>query len=333
MTSVTLNRYQDRDPTRSNRAARGGFSFIEVMISVIILATALITMMGSIYSLNTAHQREREDAIVQQLANTMVERVMGANFATLGQSVLPSVSLDQNAWSWQRRATLLPANVAIEFQQTSDPMNITALTQPVNPPLMENVDPAAPYYATSDLIKQGLEPSLSGLTGLRVYVEYYNMNILLNQQALTQQASSPPASLNPIAWARQSWVSMVGDPTLTDPTTSPPTFPAASTATFVPLTVGPAPATLATPLNIFQPEYSGVTPIVSSTNDPLHPTLPALAPVQINLVAVTNANALADVQAAMNQNSATLVRVLVFWVSWRGDKRWHEVTVIRRGDS
>ncbi len=286
------------------------------MISVSILAVGLVTMIGTIYSLNAAHQGEREDAMVQQLANTMVERVMGSNFATLGQSVLPSVSPDQNAWCWQRRATLLPSQVALQFGQTD--ASGAVLTQPVHPPLMENV-PAGPNQATSDLLLLGVESSLSGLKGLRVYVEYYNMNILLNQQAQNGTAVYP----------HTAWIAEVGDPTQTDPTTSPPTFSAGSTATYVPATVGPAPPGLTTPLNVFEPEYSGVTPITASAAG----TTAALTPIQINVVAVSNPNALADIQSAMTRNSAIMVRILVFWISWRGDKRWHEITVMRRGDS
>lgn len=303
-------------PRRPGAEARRGFSYIEVMISVAILATALATMMGTIYSLNTAHQGEREDAIVQQLANTMVERVMGANFATLGQSILPTVTPDQNAWSWQRRATLLPTIVAQQFGQVDSTGAV--LTQPVNPPLMENVPASNPNQATSDLVLLGLEPSVSGLQGLRVYLEYYNMNILLDQQAQSTATANPHAV----------WVSEVGDPTLTDPTQNPPLFNPGSTATYVPATVGTAPATLTPPLNIFQPEYSGVAPI----NPSVPGMLPAVSPVQINVVSVTNSTALADIQSAMTRNSAVMVRILVFWVSWHGDKRWHEITVVRRGD-
>jgi type II secretory pathway pseudopilin PulG len=313
-------------PIGAAARARRGFTFIEVMISVCVLATALVTMMGTIYSLNAAHQGEREDAIAQQLANSMVERVMGANFATLGQSILPTVAADQNAWSWQRRATLLPTAVALEFGQTDS--TGAALTQPVNPPLQEYVPTSVPgtQNYTSDLVALGIEPAPSGLTGLRVYVEYYNMDILLNQQALSLTNPAPAYSDN---WPHWAWVSQVGDPTQTDPTTSPPTFLPASTPTYIPAVVGTAPATLTPPLNIFQPEYSGVTPIYPSVTG----LLPALSPVQINVVAVTNANALADVQSAMTRNSAVMVRILVFWVTWKGGHRWHEITVIRRGDS
>jgi len=197
-------------PASAAARARRGFTFVEVMISVCILAAALITMMGTIYSLNTAHQGEREDAIVQQLANTMVERVMGANFATLGQAILPTVTPDQNAWSWQRRATLLPTQVAQQFGQID--MTTAVLTQPVNPPLMENVPASNPNQATSDLVLLGLEPSVTGLNGLRVYLEYYNMNILLNQQALA--VATPPVGKTD-NWPHWAWVSQVGDPTQT----------------------------------------------------------------------------------------------------------------------
>ena len=300
-------------------ARRRGFSYLEVLISVGILATALVTMIGSIFSLHLAHESEREDAVVQQLANAMVERVMGANFATLGQSILATVTPDQNAWSWQRRATLMPNQVQLEFGQTDN--SGAALTVPVNPPLSEHIPTPTSVQPnfTNDLISLGIEPGLSGLNGLRVYVEYYNMNILLNQQGLSTSTASP----------HTVWVSEVGDPTLTDPTTSPPTFKAGSAATYVPTTVGPVPSSQTPPLNIFQPEYSGVTPIASSAP----PLQPAVNPVQINLVAPNNASALADIQAAMNLNSAVMVRILVFWVAQNGGGRWHEVVIMRRGDS
>jgi prepilin-type N-terminal cleavage/methylation domain-containing protein len=281
---------------------RAAFTLIEVMISVAVLSVALATMLGTIFSLHNAHQGERDEAQVQQICNTMVERVMGANFSTLGQMVSASIQQDQNAWSWQRRATLIPSVWQIEFGQVTS-LGAT-LTQPMNPPLMENVPTSDPNYATRDLMALGLETQLTGLNGLRIYLEYYNVN-LFSDLANLAALPSPPSP-------HAAWVCEVGDPTLTDPTTN--TIPAAAN----PVTFPTFKLSTNTPTDVFHPEFSGGTWNGGAAN-----------PTQINLVQPVPTDLFTLVQRV---NDAVLVRILVFWIASNGGQRWHEVTIMRRNN-
>jgi type II secretory pathway pseudopilin PulG len=191
---------------------------IEVMIAMAVMAVALTAAAGNIVSLNQAHTAQREEAAVQVIANQLIERIMGANFAQLGQAIPVNLQADQNAWSWQRRATPLPATIAVAYNQF-DAMG-AALATPLNPPLGEYG--AAPQFATQDLVQLGIESQLSGISNLRVYVEYYSMNIMNDMLAYQNAAIlSPGTALT----QRTAWLAEVGNNFVTDPTTA--SFPAA----------------------------------------------------------------------------------------------------------
>ena len=193
-----------RAAPRPSAKACGGFSLVEIMIAMALLATGMVAVLSNVYSLNAAQIAGREEAKVQILANQMIERVMGANFVSLGQAIGASIQADQNAWSWHRRATCAPGTLA-----------------PVNLPMAENIPASDPTYATRDLVALGLEDKPSGVKDLRVYLEYYSMNVM------TDLANAANAGLAPLA----AWKAEVGDVTKTDPTTSPPTIPAAASPT------------------------------------------------------------------------------------------------------
>ncbi len=121
---------------------RPGMTIIEVMIGFAILAVAILSMLGTISTLDLAHRSAKETANVQQMVQIMVERFQGATWHSLGQTAQP--------WSWHRR---------------EDPAAF-------NPPLRDN----APDLRNS-LQDQGILDGPSSLDQLAVYVEYYNMDM------------------------------------------------------------------------------------------------------------------------------------------------------------
>jgi len=285
MKSVDRYRYEPHAGASPHGAGRRGFSLLEVVIAMAIMSVALFAAAGNIMSLNQAHAAQREEAAVQVIANQIIERIMGATFAQLGQSIAPTIQADQNAWSWQRRATPLPAAAAIAFGQVTGGI---AWTTPVNPPMAEYG--SAAQYATQDLVQLGIEGSQSGISNLRVYVEYYSMNIMNDLLAYQIAAIASPAAA---MTQRTAWMAEVGNIYATDPTTSTPTFPTSCI---------PTPYLGA---NIFFPESA--TGTLSTQINLLQPAVPTTS-----------------------QNDAVLVRVLVFWVSQAKGERWHEVWVVRR---
>jgi prepilin-type N-terminal cleavage/methylation domain-containing protein len=322
MRSVTHNRYQHRVLPRSAGAARHGFTLVEIMIATAVMAVALFAAAGNLLSLSQAHAAQREDAAVQILANQLIERIMGATFAQLGQAIPANIQADQNAWSWQRRATPLPAAVAIAYGQVSAP-NV-ALTAPINPPLGEyGTDP---MYATADLVQLGIEGQLSGISNLRVYLEYYSMNILNDMQAWQQAAIASPSSAT-ATMQRTSWMTEVGNVFLTDPTQIPiPIVPAPAAGAFPPLVTSIAPYISAPAFTA--PPYSATTPACLPA--PYSGTNIFFPESASGSNGMTQINLTQPAVPTTSQNDAVMVRVLIFWVSYAQGQRWHEVCVVRR---
>lgn len=159
-----------------------------------------MVMCGNLYSLNEAHKSAREDAKVQELAQLIGERLMGANWNSLGQDV--ALQTDHNAWSWHRRATAMPAGFWVLGQKKS----------PVNLPLEENPSPAD---ANRNLISLGLVSGQTGIKNLKVYLEYYQMdvagNVMENVRNSVINGKTP----------REAWAIECGDPVMgTAPTTT-----------------------------------------------------------------------------------------------------------------
>jgi hypothetical protein len=126
---------------------RTGLTFLELMICVVILATALMTMLGQMVPLSKLQKDIDERTKAIAIAKVMAERLQGAPWFTLGT--------EEHPWSWHRR-------------------EVPDATYG-NPPLTEE--------DTSDsnrnnLLFLGVLPERSGLQNLRVFVEYYDMAIM-----------------------------------------------------------------------------------------------------------------------------------------------------------
>ena len=128
--------------------ARQGFSLLEVMIALAILATVLASIAGGIVSLTSAKRSASEETAVSDLMRRWSERIIGGDWEWLGRD--RSEDPLNGAWSWQRPETESP------------------LAQGDYPPLREGVKEQHNNAAI-----QVLGTEQSGLTDLRLYLEYY----------------------------------------------------------------------------------------------------------------------------------------------------------------
>ncbi len=155
---------------------------LEIMIAVAILATALSIMLGTIFTMHQARAAIDEEIKVQAIAQSLVERLQGARWDDLGKDV--ATYPGRNAWSWHRRATK-----QLAYSPTMDPA-----TPPMTDFAVRDVD---------DLTKLGIISEPSGVKGLQVYLEYYQMN--LTDLLATRLKDDPTRD------PRMAWIALVGD--------------------------------------------------------------------------------------------------------------------------
>lgn len=123
-----------------------GFSLVEVMIAVAILATVLTAMAGNIFTLHKAHESTKELAKAQEIAQVLAERAQGATWHSLGQTAQP--------WSWHRRVGAAADRPQPMTDVAADPNN--------------------------DLQSLGILSQPSGLADINVYLEYYLMGLFVD---------------------------------------------------------------------------------------------------------------------------------------------------------
>lgn len=128
------------------------FTLIEVMISVAVLATVLMAAFSGTYTLRQVQRANQEQSQVEELAASMAERVMGANWDWLGRSRPdePGVYHKKGAWSWHRR----------EKSQIYPSTDQRYLAENASNP-------------DHDLLAVGLLQQKTGIQDLKVYLEYY----------------------------------------------------------------------------------------------------------------------------------------------------------------
>ncbi len=161
----------DVKPGTGRTVRREGFSLIEVMISVAVLATILGAVVSGSYSIRRSQQATTEQTQVRELTDLLAERIMGASWDWIGRdrpnqdtetqiingvATLVTVTNDyrRGAWSWHRR---------------KKPLSATPL-----PPLSED-----PLAAPENHLQQvGLIKQPTGIRDLKVYVEYYTSDLL-----------------------------------------------------------------------------------------------------------------------------------------------------------
>ena len=131
---------------------RSGMTLIELIICVAILVTAMMLLFSQILPLSNWQRITRERGVAMTVAQGMAERLQGAAWHRLGTRSDP--------WSWHRRETPHPTQG--------------------NPPLTEDdLDP------DHNLVDAGLLSGPSGLDNLRVFVEYYDMEIMDSSSSLS----------------------------------------------------------------------------------------------------------------------------------------------------
>lgn len=163
----------------SANRCRLALSLVEVLLSLAVLITAIIAVMGGLFTLHHWQQTEHEEAVAQRVVQGLAERVMGASWTQLG-------AVDQ-PWSWHRRevprltranGSTLDHNGALDWRTMPLPIGEAAAAtgnSPRYPPMTLEAQ-----QAQNDLVRLGiLDRGTAGtLRDLRVYVEYYAADAL-----------------------------------------------------------------------------------------------------------------------------------------------------------
>ena len=154
------------------------FSLLEVMISVAVLATVLMAVMSSSYSLRQVQRSTKEQSQVEELTANLAERIMGANWDWIGRDRPDetvngtTISYKKGAWSWHRREQRWEGPSSARVRKT--PL-------PVNNPLREEPLSGQTSLAEDDnLVSVGLLKEKSGIEDLSVFVEYFRSSLIEN---------------------------------------------------------------------------------------------------------------------------------------------------------
>jgi hypothetical protein len=155
------------------------------MIAMAVLAVVMAAVISGLYSLDIAHRSNREMAKVREVAQVMSERIMGASWGNLGRKLTIPGS---NGWSWHRRATPRAGPTAAVYLPLAE--------KPTTADLGET------DTDSRDLQRLGILGEPSGVADLRVYVEYYNDQIVFN---VGQRMATAGTQLH------QAWNAEMGD--------------------------------------------------------------------------------------------------------------------------
>ena len=189
--TVRLDRLDQAGITRGTGAVTRtkAFSLLEVMISIAVLATVLMAVMSSSYTLRQVQRSAKEQSQVEELTTNLAERIMGANWDWIGRNRPDetvngtTISYKKGAWSWHRR----------EPRWTGPSSARVPLTPlPVNNPLREDPMSGQTTLADDDnLVAVGLLKEKTGIENLSVFVEYFRSTLIEDVfNATTGQAPS-----------------------------------------------------------------------------------------------------------------------------------------------
>jgi prepilin-type N-terminal cleavage/methylation domain-containing protein len=141
----------------SNHASPPGsaaFTLVEVMIAVAVMCIGMFGVLSMIPTLSKTREGALDLVTIRQMATTVAERIQGTAWKDLAGSRVDQTSgtFNYNAWSLPRYRDA---------------------TTPVNPPLTETAtDP------NHNLITAGIIKGRSGIPDVKIYLEYYNGNII-----------------------------------------------------------------------------------------------------------------------------------------------------------
>lgn len=127
------------DSSRDQKSAptRRGFTLVEVMLAVVVLAGALTVMVGDFLTSQQGREVARQQVLAQEIGRSLLMRLQGAPVARLGVATDP--------WGLARH----------EGGGTPAPL----------------VDDGS--LGANDLVTLGIRSTTGNLPGLRIFVEYY----------------------------------------------------------------------------------------------------------------------------------------------------------------
>ena len=191
---------------------RQATTVVEVMIALTVLSLLLSALASSWFTLRSVQKLTQEDNKVHELAQTISERIIGANWDWLGRDRPDEVKFvtvkddptdptfsrsvavvewywRRYAWSWHRREFPRTTGEKIRLPPLTDHDWTTAdyarfradTTAPMTPDDVERVDTTIPLdqrVNPHNLIDLGLLDGPSGLPNLQIYVEYYRASLL-----------------------------------------------------------------------------------------------------------------------------------------------------------
>ena len=191
---------------------RQATTIVEVMIALTVLSLLLSALASSWFTLRTVQKLTQEESKVHEIAQTISERIIGANWDWLGRDrpdETKFVSVTDNttdppttrsvqvverywrryAWSWHRRELPRATSARIRLPpltdrdwNTADYARFRADTAaPMTNDDVDRVDTSIPVdqrVNPHNLIDLGLLDGPTGLENLQVYVEYYRASVL-----------------------------------------------------------------------------------------------------------------------------------------------------------
>lgn len=136
-TIMNQHLYSLRTSALVSRPFRSGLSLVEVMCAIVVISVALLAALGQMQIVNTSSDIASQHARIQEVAHSLLDRIVGSDPAKLGGPEIP--------WSTPRYEDTVTGN---------------------NPPLDES-------NGANDLQTLGVIQQKSGLPNLKIYVEYY----------------------------------------------------------------------------------------------------------------------------------------------------------------
>lgn len=211
-------------------AGRSGLTIMEVMIALMVFAVLLSAIASNWFTLRSVQRLSQEEAKVHELAQTLGERIVGANWDWIGRdrkdetktavivddSVVPQTTPPTTkeveyierywrryAWSWHRREFPRTTGATIRLPPLTDhdwdATDLARLRADTAAPLttsdVDRYDPAQPVderINPHNLIDLGVIDRRTGLKNLQVYVEYYQASMLdtLFEKNLTSETTA-----------------------------------------------------------------------------------------------------------------------------------------------
>lgn len=149
-------RHQSARPHQAGMISGAGFTIIEVMIAIAILAAGIGVIMDNWASLNQARREAEETATINKLVETVTNRFLGALGGEIGKTSAPSL-----AWTEARLMPVDLSNIGSYLGRSEDELiDFGILSQQT---YVENLMLYIEYYRSVDVTQNGIpHPGLLG---------------------------------------------------------------------------------------------------------------------------------------------------------------------------